>query len=230
MKIYITLLSFVSFMFVLTACTDSGGYRFNKSKSGVYELDLRQEIKTFDPDSGDVTYEQKQWRLDIPKAYIRSHYGVNGKLAYSYEGKVENKYSMTLFAVVDEENSDLLPDPEVVSGRHVDTRIAISIGNGIASKTIRNAIRGKNECVTRNYLFEEILGSETPGRVNRCSEGKALCPVHMFIDAWPVSLSIPRDYYLNDPQPYCTMVRNFLDDLTISRDTLHDDLDVEQTD
>lgn len=223
---FIRTIIFVSLGLSIAACND-GGYKFNKSKSGVYELDMRQEMKLYGPERGQVSYEKKAWRLDIPKTYIRSYYGANGKPRYSFESKVKNNYSMTLFAVIDEENSTLKPDPEVISGKHIEDRVAITIGNGIANEKTQAALHSKEQCVTRSFLFGEIQGSERSGNVNRCEEGKALCAVHMYMDAWPVNISLPRKHFVTDPQPVCEMVRDFLEDMTINRDSLTENGDVQ---
>jgi len=56
--------------------------------------------------------------------------------------------------------------------------------------------------------------------LNLCSEGKKKCRLILPIDGWPVDISLPRDLYFEDPQKYCGVVKDFLDDLTIERDDL----------
>ena len=202
-------------------CSDGGGYKFNKQSSGIYELDMQNNVGAYSKEAGEKVYSLRHWQMEIPNAYVRSRYGRNGAPNYFPETNSSNKFGITLFAVIDEETQTLIPDANIKSGKHSHNRVAIDLRNGRAIKRIRQAVKDSNVCLTRPYVNKEILGRKRVNQ-NPCDVSKALCGVDMYIDGWPLNVSLPREHYFSDPQYVCDMVLAFLNDKTTSRDSLLD--------
>ena len=212
----VVIFSLVAILVFLTifAWVKRDGYNFNNTKRGVYELDLQTYKRVASEVDGEPSSHQLfTWRLDVPRAYIRSHFGRNGSPRYDPNRSGKNDYSIKLFTVIDTEAMKVLPDPNVLNGYPSENSMDISITNSFSKS---RKVADKNPeliCWTYRQLAE---ASNLRGR--DCTQKK--CTLLLPIDGWSTRISIPRDMYLNDPQKYCRLAKEFLDGLTLHRDGL----------
>lgn len=151
--------------------------------------------------------------MDIPKAYIRSHYGRNGKPRYDPNRSGENSFGITLFTVMDIEAMKVLPDPNVLTGYPSENSMDIRITNSYSKSARLTDESSGRICITRKQR-----AMESGLRIPDCTSKK--CALILPIDGWLARISIPRDMYLNEPQKHCRLAKDFLDGLTIQRDDI----------
>ena len=212
----VVIFSLVAILVFLTifAWVKRDGYNFNNTKRGVYELDLQTYSRVASEEDGEPSiYQLFTWRLDVPKAYIRSHYGRNGSPRFDPNRSGKNKFAMTLFTVIDTEAMKVLPDPNVLNGYPSENSMDIRIANSYTKITKLTDENTGFVCLTRRQFAE---ANNLRGR--DCTQKK--CTLMLPIDGWSTRISIPRDMYLDAPQKYCRLAKEFLDGLTVHRDDL----------
>lgn len=192
-------------------------YRVNKSTQGVYKLDLQTYASVDNPsDAREMPTDYFfRWRLDVPKKYIHSYYGRNGSPRSDPNRNGRNNFRIMLFAVMDKETMTVLPHPSLRRGYPVPNDMVIRIKNTYStSERVIDKAEGQL-CLT----MEEVAKlSNSP--TFKCIEGKRTCILSLPVDGWSVRVSLGREMYMEDPQKYCGVVKDFLDDLTLERDDL----------
>ena len=185
------------------------------SESGTYPLDLRNEYKLYNPETKKMEWVKRQWRMDIPRAYVLDTRGRNGVPARNSENKFKNKQKFSMSVEIDPETMVISPNPYKRQSGHMSRRIDIHLRNSRSVDELLKAGGSEHKSLTYPEM-SELTGSPEPA-AGRCGPGKALCTLFMFVDGWPIRMSVSRDFYF-EPQPYCRAVREFLDDRTLHRD------------
>ncbi len=180
--------------------------------AGVYELDMRVQIRSKEPGSIDGRII-KGWRMDIPYAYIYKRYGLNGVARHKRSGE-KNNFAITLDTMLDPETMTLNPHPNRRSGAG-EYAVTISLNNAMMPRK-RHSV---DQCL--NYdEWAEIFDNRTRN-FPACREDVATkrCSASMHVDGWSVKVTLDKKLYY-DRQQYCEVVKEFLQSLTVSRDNL----------
>ena len=182
---------------------------------GIYPLDMRNSYQQRTPETNELEWIERQWRMDIPIEYIMGKRGRNGVSRYSKDRGRKNPYSISLSTQINLDTMELLPNPYMRQAGHIDTRIDIYLSNGRP----RPKLRSKNDsgplCLTLGEV-KDITNVPRPA-AGDCSPTKKLCNVFTYLDGWSVRMSVSRNFY-ETPQPFCNAARDFLDGMTINRD------------
>jgi len=202
---------------LLSAC-DRGQHRVNARTEGVYEVDFRTAIRDAQYDrtyEGADKYFVRHWKLDIPWTYIYAYRGDDKDIGGDgYEGDPQKRTLRTvrLHGLIDWDNGTILPSPE----RATDYDVAIVLRQGRVGPDLWPDQR----CLTFE-MYSELAGREDGVGRDVCElSGARLCTTRMQMDGWGMEVAVEREFYESDPQPVCNIVRNFLNELTIERESV----------
>ena len=151
----------------------------------------------------------REWRMDIPKSFVYQHRGVNGKPNYDPIKDKSNQFSVVLFAAIDPENNRVVEQEKIGWPTPGERQVFLRIENVLSSKKLR----GVERCLTDRDKAKISRGG---GFVCRAK----LCRVTMFVDGWRVRMSLDRELYEKDLQKHCDITREFLDQMTLNRESL----------
>ena len=180
------------------------------SKTGTYEADLRI-ANVIDRTSKEQ--EIKQWRLDIPNEYIQWKQGRNGIPNKDINRpKFGNPQEIRLSAIVNHEAMTLTVNPSASKQQIYPDSIFFTVRNKPADKNVRAA----EHCLTLDQ-WHALHGRTSLAPF--CKDHMALCSVFMNVEGWNVDIWVDRDLY-ESPEPYCKMVKAFLDKNTVQRDSI----------
>ena len=190
-----------------------GGISYNIVSTGIYEVDLRITRVISRKNN---TYEDLQWRLDIPREYVFNQLGINGKPAGSPRRGKSNEFTINLTGKIDFETMTVVPFANGAKGRMAggENQVTIQLQNG----SVHPKLRAESYCLKWN----EALSITRPSSFTmpECDINRpGMCPVRMTLDGWIVELALDRPLY-PEPERSCEAVKNFLNERTISRDSL----------
>jgi hypothetical protein len=211
-------------LLILAALLGGGFYQFNsglnrlfgsitgQSSIGIsdsmepYELLFRTEASS----KQDENSATKEWKLDIPRAYLIDLIGRNGA------GGPQDSFFVFLEAVFDPRTNDFLPIAQADRSKLMD----FAIGLNLANDNARRQLLQTNTCLRADDFSSYMKKFGLEERNRACGTNFQRCGVYMHVNGWSVRLSVPRLLYTN-PQPICDAVKNFLDEYTVKRDPLN---------
>jgi len=189
----------------------------NFNENGEYELDMQVYVKGPSYTAKEDDRSLRQWRLNIPKAYVsklRMVLGRNGEPKNDPNKDKPNNYSINLSTAIDVENEKIVEQNRIDWPTDGEKRLLINLSNGKLRKRDYIKLEDKEKCLTD----EEYANLFRSGRYFECSA--PVCSLTMFVDGWIVRLKLDKELYEEAPQTYCDMTRSFLNKMTINRDDL----------
>lgn len=173
----------------------------------------------FDPhEEGSEEYFIREWRLNIPQAYIYTYRGTNGEVSGGLDNsdpRTAKTFRVWVHGKVDPHSQTIYSSSD--PGADYDLSIRLT------NQRIGENLWPVEGCIRQSEVYQAI-GVPNGAAHDTCDfETAKYCPVTMSVDGWWVDVFMEKQQYEADPQHMCSIAAKFLDEHTTARERVDTD-------